>query len=144
MLTEILLSLLYIFVFTWIIKSWKFFSIQDISTNWIVAIFILKIVCGITLQIIYTKYYTNRDDADIYKFFDDSAVLYNSCLIYPKHFFEMMFGINPTADYLQPYYIKMLRWQAPYHELFYNEARTMIRLNAVMRFFSFGYYNVHS
>src|SRR2546423_515811 len=69
MIREVLLSLVYIIFFIWIIKKGKFFSVEGISRNWFAGVFILKILCGIALQIIYTKYYTDRNEAGIYKFF---------------------------------------------------------------------------
>jgi len=143
MIIEILLSLGYLIFFLWIIGRWKFFSVENIPVRWIALVFVLKVLCGICLEAIYTYYYSLGRNADIFKYFDDSAVLYNSIFSNPKHFFQLLLGIHSSPDYLQPYYQKMQWWQASFNELFFNDARTMIRLNALMRFLSFGYYNVH-
>jgi len=143
MIIEILLSLGYLIFFIWIIGRWKFFSVENIPVRWIALVFVLKVLCGICLEAIYTYYYSLGRNADIFKYFDDSAVLYNSIFSNPKHFFQLLLGIHSSPDYLQPYYQKMQWWQASFNELFFNDARTMIRLNALMRFLSFGYYNVH-
>src|SRR5438552_3003113 len=101
MIGEFLLSLTYIILFLWIIRRSKFFIIKEIPYKWIAGAFILKILCGIILEFIYTYYYANRREADIFKYFDDSAVLYNAAFINPKHFFQLLFGLNSSADYLQ-------------------------------------------
>jgi hypothetical protein len=143
MFIEIILTVGYVIFFLWIIGKCRFFSCANIPVKWIATVFILKIICGIFLEIIYTRYYSLGRKADIFKYFDDSAILYNSVFINPKHFFQLLFVMHPSTDYLQPYYQKMQWWEASFNELFFNDARTMIRLNALMRFLSFGYYNVH-
>jgi len=49
----------------------EFFSIEGLSRKEISAIFILKIIAGVVLYLIYTYYYTDRKSADIFKYFDD-------------------------------------------------------------------------
>lgn len=139
---ETLLTITYTLLFIFIIHKWSFFTIAGISKRSIMAVFVLKVFLGIFLGLIYTYYYTKRGDADIYKYFDDSKVLFDSFFANPKHFFQMMTGIGTDADYLQPYYQTMNYWYNRFNV--YNDNRTMIKLNALLRFVSLGHYYVHT
>ncbi len=139
---EILLTITYSLLFIFIINKWNFFSIQGVSRKSIIAVFIVKVFFGVLLGLIYTYYYTSRADADIYKYFDDSKILFSAFFTHPKHFFQMLSGIDSDADNLHPYYQTMNNWYNRYNV--YNDNRTMIKLNAILRFVSFGHYYVHS
>jgi hypothetical protein len=62
----------------------------------------------------------------------------------PKHFLQMLFGINDNSQEIIPYYKQMNNWYRQYESIIYNDNHLMIRVNAVIRFFSFGYYGVHN
>jgi hypothetical protein len=120
----------------------NFFAEPPVSRKIFTGIFLLKIFTGVLLWALYTFYYTNRLEADIYKYFDDSAVMFNVIYEQPFHYFQMLSGINENAAHLLPYYEKMNSWYNI--DKLYNDNRTMIRLNAFFMLFSFGYYHVHS
>lgn len=120
----------------------NFFAEPPVSRKFFVGIFLLKVVVGVILWAIYTFYYTHRLEADIYKYFDDSAVMFDALKKNPNHFIQMLSGINEDAKHLLPYYERMNSWYN--NDMMYNDSRTMIRLNAFFRLFSFGYYHVHS
>ena len=102
----------------------------------------LKVFSGIVMTWVYTHYYTSRQTADTFKYFDDSKILFEALFTHPSHFFQMLTGFHADADYLFPYYDSMISW---YNKVTpYNDNRTVIRLNALMRFFSNGYYQVHN
>ena len=65
----------------------KFFDIEGVSKQTFSGIFILKIIFGLLLWAIYTFYYKDRATADIYKYFDDSKVLFDSLKINQIHYF---------------------------------------------------------
>lgn len=110
----------------------------------ITSIFILKIACGLLLWAIYTFYYKDRATADIYKYFDDSKVMYDALKSKPSHYFKMLFGIGNNTTEFDAYYSQMNYWSRKYNGGGYNDSHTIVRLNAFMRIFSFGYYNVHT
>lgn len=139
---ELLLSLTYITLFIFLINKIKFFSIEGVSRKALIGVFLLKVLAGYFMFLLYTYYYTVRKDADIFKYFDDSAILFSSIYQNPKHFFQMLFGINSTAEYLNTYYDQMSFWFNKYS--LNHDNRTLIRLNTILRFFSFGYYQVHN
>lgn len=122
----------------------KFFEIEGLSKRTISGIFILKIAFGLLLWAIYTFYYTNRSTADIYKYFDDSKILFDTLKTNPTHFFKMLFGIGNNTPEFQQYYEHMNYWARKIDSNIYNDSHTIIRFNCLVRFFSFGYYNVHT
>ncbi|HOY32003.1 MAG TPA: hypothetical protein PKW80_09005 [Bacteroidales bacterium] len=142
---EILLTLLYACFFIILILRIKFFRIEGFSIKVIAGVFVLKILAGITMYFIYTRYYPDRSTADIFKYFDDSRVMYEALWSRPLDFFKMIFSIsNDTAYFDQQYYHHMNNWFRVYESNIYNDSHTIIRINAVIRIFSFGYFNVHT
>jgi len=107
-------------------------------------IFLLKIVCGVFLWVVYTYYYTDRNTSDIFKFFYDANYIYNALPDHPLHYFQMVLGINTDADYLKPYYAEMHNWYRPWKGAKFHDNKLIIQFNALVYLFSFGYYNVHT
>src|SRR6188474_3501458 len=138
---EFILTLAYAVLFFYFIRKSKFFSDANISPWLPGALFLLKCISGIILGLIYTVYYTNHNDTDTFKFFTDSKILFDTIYTRPKDFVRMLTGINDMAPELYPYYEKMNSWLNT--NPFFNDNRTIVRLNAFFRFFSMGYYNVH-
>ena len=142
---ELLLTVAYTAFFLFVIKKWKFFRIEEIPNYWIQTLFLLKLTCGIGLTFIYTYYYTDRATADIFKYFDDSLVLYNAAFSNFGDFLSMMSGIgNDNAYFDKNYYSQMNHWMRPFGSNYYNDTHIMIRLNTFFRFFSLGHFHVHN
>jgi len=121
-----------------------FFSIEGLSRKKITAFFILKIIFGLILWAIYTYYYKDRQTADIFKYFDDSKVMYDALFTHPMDYFKMLFGIKNNTPYFNVYYNQMNHWSRIFESNLYNDSHTIIRFNSLLRIFSFGYYNVHT
>ncbi len=143
-LLEILLVAAYSSLFIFLIAKMKFFACEGISRKAIQGVFILKILFGILLSLIYTFYYTDRSTADIYKYFDDSKVLFDALFTKPVDYFQMLFGIGNDTPYFDVYYNQMNHWYREYDSNLYNDSHTIIRFNAVVRLFSMSVYNVHT
>jgi hypothetical protein len=109
------------------------------------ALFCIKILFGVALWWIYTYYYTDRSTADIYKYFDDSKVMYDALWKHPSDYVRMLFAIgndNPYFD--RVYYSHMNYWYREFESNIYNDSHTIIRFNAFIRLFSCGHYFVHA
>jgi len=142
---EYLLVIFYTAIFVFVIYKLPFFKSEGLSSKTLSGIFILKILAGITMSLIYTYYYTDRNTADIFKYFDDSKIMYDALYNKPGDFFRMLFGINNNSAYFDTNYYKVMNnWYRVYESNIYNESHTIIRFNALLRIFSFGYYNVHT
>jgi hypothetical protein len=141
---EILLTAAYTALFIFIICKMDFFKAEGLSKQAICGIFLLKILAGVALWAVYTFYYTDRSTADIYKYFDDSLVIYNALWAAPLDYLKILTGIGNTGQGFDGYYSEMHYWARKIDSSIYNDSHTIIRFNAFVRLFSLGYYNVHT
>ncbi|TAL61925.1 MAG: hypothetical protein EPN85_03650 [Bacteroidetes bacterium] len=139
----IILAIGYTALFIFLIRKIKFFQTEHISQNLISLVFILKIIAGTALWFVYTRHYSERLTADIFKYFDDGKVIYNALFSKPIDYFKMLFGI-PDASLNHYYRDDMRHWSREFNQGMYNENRTLIRFNALIDVFSFGHYHVHT
>jgi hypothetical protein len=119
-------------------------TFKHVSSAHITVLWTIKVMATFGLQALFTYYYTDRATADIYRFFDDGILLHQIAFEQPKAFIQILFGWqheHPTFHQL--YYEAMNTWIKPHDAGIYNDNHFMIRLNAVIAFFSFGYYEVH-
>jgi hypothetical protein len=138
---QITLVVAYTLFFLFLVRRIKFFHPDGVKPFFVSAVFLLKILAGCALGLIYTYYYTDRTTADTFKFFDDGKVLFDLLRTHPKHFFEIFTGINSDDPDLKQYYLKMNTWFNA--DVLFNDNRTLVRLNTIFNFFSLGYYYVH-
>lgn len=145
-MSGILLALLYTALLLFLMRKLPFFArVPGLSFRTIGVLFVLKIMAGTALWAVYTYVYPDRSTADIFKYFDDSAVLYSALWTAPGDFFRMLFGIgNDSPEFTVKYYAVMNNWIRQFENNVYNDSHTMIRFNAVLRLFSFGHYHVHT
>jgi len=137
-----------VFVFLglfWSISKLDFFKNGPFSTRSLQLAFILRIAMGFGLFLIYSYHYPSRQDADTFKYFDDSKYMYDAFWTNPGDYFKMLFGINCNTEYFNTeYFNNMSNWVRSYDNGLFNDNRLMIRANAFLRIFSFGNYHVHS
>ena len=131
-------------IFLLLIFKLKFFRVAGLSPRLIAIVFGIKVLAGVGLSMIYTHYYPDRTKADIYKYFDDSAIMYEALEESPEDFFRMLFSTGNDNPHFDQYYRKMNNWYREYESNLYNDSHTIIRFNAALRIFSRGYYNVHT
>lgn len=141
---ELLLLLAYASLFIFLIHKLSFFKVSGLSSRTLSLVFILKILFGLLLWLIYTYYYPNRATADIYKYFDDSKILFDALKTKPVHYFKMLSGIGNNTSEFDLYYSQMHYWARSNSLGTYNDGHTVIRFNAFIRLFSLGYYTVHT
>ena len=138
------LTLGYMALFLFLISRMKFFRIGKIPVRWFQVVFVLKVLSGFLLYLIYTYYYTDRSTADIWKYYDDGMVMFSALSQHPADYFKMLFGVMNDTPHFEPYYDTMNHWYRPYGSSIANDTHTIIRFNAFVRLFSLGHYNVHS
>ncbi|MCO6501107.1 MAG: hypothetical protein J5I47_12135 [Vicingus serpentipes] len=106
-------------------------------------VFAIKVIVSVLLTSIYTNYYTNRETADIFKYFDDSKIMFDALQTNPIDYFKMLLGVD--NDYCnKTYYSSMLHWTRPYGSDLFSDTHIIIRFNAFVRLFSMGYFQVHN
>jgi hypothetical protein len=142
----ILLAIGYAALLLYLMRRMPFYArVPGLPFRWVAGLFLLKIATGMALWAIYTWVYTDRATADIYKYFDDSAVMFNALRDRPEDFFRMLFSVgNDTPWFDEQYYRKMNHWYRQWESNLHNDAHTIIRFNAVVRFLSFGEFHVHT
>lgn len=140
-MTGFILSVGYIAFCLLLISKLKFFRHESISPKNFQLFFLVKLLAGLALFIIYTRYYPERKYADIFRYYDDSKIMFDALQNKPYDFFRMFTGFHSGDKDLRVYYDAMLNWYNS--EMIFNDSRTMIRLNALMRFFSMQTYFPH-
>lgn len=136
---QTLWTLFFILFFCWVINKSKFFYHRRVHPLLFQFAFLLKVASGIVLTLIYIHFYTDRKTADIFKYFDDSKIMFDALWTHPKDFIKMFFGVHDPDLY--SYYNQMIAWDDS--DLMYNDNRIMIKFNCILRLVSFGNYYVH-
>ncbi len=141
---DLLIILCYLILFLWLTYKWKVLSLPGLPGWSAPALLLLKFIAGIAITWIYTHIYKERSQADIFKLFDDSRFMHEAIYKHPGDFFKMLTGLD-EGYYYDRYYFKMNNWYRPYEldNSVYYDTRTLIRVNAFVRLFSFGIYPVH-
>lgn len=135
----------YALVLLLLIRRSTLFRPEGLPTWFSAAVFVLKLAAGTALWYIYTYYYTDRSTADIWKYFDDSAVLHRALSESPGDYLRMITGIGDDTPYIAEHYYKQMNyWYQQFDSPFFNDGRTLIRFNALLRLVSFGNYHVHT
>lgn len=140
--------ILYIVLFAAIIWYTPFFE-TDLFKNKklpLLSVFFIKVACGFFLTWIYTRYYTDRSTADIFKYYDDAKVIYSA---FEKgnfsDYLRMVLGISNDNSYFdENYYSHMNHWYRQNNYGAYNDDHTIIRVNALIMPFAFGSFHVHT
>ena len=141
---EFLLSTFYFLIFCLIISKISFFKDTHIPKFWFIVLFSLKVLTSIFLTFLYSKYYTNRDTADIFKYFDDSKIMFDSIKTNPIDYLKMLFGFDNDTYINNKYYQHMGNWVRPGTKDLFSDTHIIIRFNAFVHLFSFGNIHVHN
>ena len=142
---EILLAIGYASLFLYLIHGSRFFNVNGVPDSWVRNVFMLKVLAGSGLWALYTYVIVDRPNADIYRYFDDSAVMFSALRTSPGDYLRMLTGIgNDSPHFDSLYYRVMNNWYRKYESNMYNDAHTIIRFNALVRLFSFGSIHVHT
>ncbi len=141
---EILLCVAYTLLFVFFIVKLNFFKIEGVSSKILTALFIIKIASAFAITLIYTYYYQDHFESDIFKYFEDGKVIHSSIHNNPFDFLRLITGIGADAPHLDQYYKLTNFWFKEHDYGLLNDNRTIIRFNAISLIFSFGYLNVHN
>lgn len=124
---------------------WMTWFFNDFHRAALAVTWAWKVVGTITLVILFTYYYPDRSTSDIYRFYDDGIILKNLAFESPSAFLEIFFNTyDDTPAFRGAYLNQMNAWIKPYETGFYNHNHLMIRMNAIMAFFTGGQILIHS
>lgn len=124
---------------------WKlpFYRQSGLSVRFLFAAFGVRVLAGMLYWYLYLYYPGWQGTSDAWIFFTDSAKLYAALPDHPLDFLQMITGIGDNHPYFEKYYSQMAYWQRAWDHGLFNDNRTMIRVNALLRLVSGGYYPVH-
>ena len=142
---EFILPVVWFIGLFWSISKLNFFKSGPFSSQSLQLAFGVRVAMGFLLFLIYSLYYPVRQDADTFKYFDDSQYMYEAFWTNPLDYFKMLFGVDCHSEHFNSHYFNnMSNWVRSYDNGLFNDNRLVIRVNAFLRLFSFGNYHVHS
>ena len=120
------------------------FRSTGITFKWLGSAFILKLFAGVFYLWLYSDYYTRRDEADVFKYFDDGLVIRDIARESVEDFSRVFFGFGEESpELIEKYLYKTRFWEGSPSLPFFNDNRFIIRFNALMMFFSGGNIYAH-
>ena len=138
MLQELLAPTFYFLLFLFLISNKRLFPIPSISRNVLYIGFSLKVFSALLFGFFFRNGILTGNDTFLY--FYDGEIIYKTLKTDPFIYFKLAIGSNdfkPVPAYLLPYTDAMHFW-------FDSSNYFIVRLNALLRPFSFGVYNVHA
>lgn len=142
---EAVLTLLYTVLFMVLICKCPYFKSKNISSRTLCLLFGIKVLAGVCMYMVYTYYYPNRNQADIFRYFDDAKVIYGALPDRPMDYIKILLGIGNNTPYFNDhYYVYLNHWERQVVTNIFSDSHTIIRFNALVMLFSFGYFNVHN
>ncbi len=142
LVVQISVFLAFLMVFIYLIKRLRFFQLDGIKPALLIGAFLLKVIVGTGLWALYTYYYTDRANADIYKYFDDGYYLFIQLKSKPLLALQWFFGFEnqEITEILKG----TMNWSREYNFGVLNDNRTMIRFNFLINYLSFGFIHLHT
>lgn len=135
-----LLTLFYIIFIIFIIYRYENLQPPGIKLIYVSSYFILKCVIGIALGIFYKQYYGG---GDTFGYYYDSNQLFLLIFNDPISYFRILTGLYSDSPEIVNHLSILPLWNSSGFDDYYNDARTVIKLNSIIRIISFGFYNVH-
>ena len=136
-----LLPILLILALAFFCYRLGFFRLAELPVWTSPLLFLLKLVFGFALWGVYTFYYTDRANSDIYKFYNDAHYVHQAFFEDKSAFVDLMTGSEDSSAYTS----QMKNWERNFNKSVpFNENRFMIRLNALMMFISGENIHVHT
>ncbi len=136
----ILLALFYALIIVYCI--YRFETLRPKNMQWKIpaVYFLAKCIVGIGLGLFYLKYY---GAGDTYGYFSDSGHLFSTLFNEPKQFFKIMLGYHLDSPDTARNVASLHTWVDSGFDEYYNDAKSLVKLNTIFRFVSFGHYEVH-
>ncbi|MFN8293464.1 MAG: hypothetical protein U0T72_07040 [Chitinophagales bacterium] len=141
---QFILFAAYVVLLATVVWKVKWFALNFVSKKILLLAFLLKVSAGMALTLLYTYYYTNKQDADIYKYFEDGITLQGIFFHSPKLFFKLLFEINIETPEVLAAIKNFNHWDPKVRSMVYNDSRFIIKLNACIAFFSGKSIFIHS
>ena len=127
----------------WLI--WRFFGAQTLSKQNILFGFVLKLGFALAYLLIFTFYF---GDGNLYgdsaRFFQDSQIIQSVFSENPLDFLRLILGQEPESTEATSLLHQTSIWAEGQTANWINDNRLILKLNALIHFFSFGNVYVHA
>lgn len=143
----ILLGVLLIIIYTtlllmlcyWINKKY----VKVLPSYTLPLLFLVKIAYAFFFLYVYTYHYGGGElTADAGVFFKESVTLHNVFQQSPYDFFQFIFGLNDSPEFIDKYLESTMHWNGG-ERFLPNDSRHVIRINALLMFISRGEVIIH-
>ena len=131
------LYLFYLGLCVWAIFKWRFFEVEGAQKKHFAFFFLLKVVAGIFLTLVYTYYYTDQSKADIYRYFNDSKVISPLLFSHPLVWLKIMTGWGIKEPGVFQYLLSTQYFSHPGSDIVTNNT-FIIRVNVLLNYLSFS------
>ena len=128
---------LYAGLFIRLIFKWRFFEMEGVNKRHLVFFFLLKVIAGLGLTLIYTYYYTDQSKADIYRYFADSKIISSVLFKNPIAWLKIMTGVGTFEPGTFKYLANTWHFSHPPGDFITSNA-FLIRLVSLLNYLS-GY-----
>ena len=142
-MSDLLFCAFYVLLFSAIIMRSKLFSSGGLGNRYFLGAFYLKLLFGLVLWYIYAHIYKNRISSDVFKYYDDSKIIFATLHSSVKDYLTLITGIGDSGNYYQDIYHSMNSWGNGYGTTLYSNSHFIIRINALFMLLSHGHYGVH-
>lgn len=131
------LLFVYVILFAYAITRHSFFTKSGITTKYLLLGYGIKLFGGFAYGYIYSHWYSG---GDTWEYFDCSKLMYDAFYVNPRYYFQLVFGscnYTPTDAEFLKIITPIAHW---------SDERTyfILRINAILQWFSFGNYYVHT
>lgn len=139
---NLFVAILFFSLLLWFVFRHSFFRIDSLPRLAAPLLFLSKVFGGVALFFIYTYYYTDRETADIFKFYDSGLQLREAVEKKPEHRLSLLTGMNDEINNL--YIDKIKNWKRPFSKTMLNENRLLIRAHCLLSLISSKNYHLHN
>lgn len=130
-------------IIIFLIGKIPFFTKSGLKSWFLRVAFLVKVIAGCGLLYVYSHYY-DKETSDMYAFFYDGNVVHSLMSENPIAYFSILTGCcDENSPQMIEYYNRMTHWLKPFDDKVYNDNKIIIRLHAVIRFFSGGNIYIH-
>lgn len=128
--------LLYTVFLCYLIYRLPFFRLPKTPRAWVLVFFLIKV--GASFLYVHL-HKTVLHGGDIFEYYKDSGIIFSAIKENPLYYLQLTFGLSatlPEPPHLMPYIEQMSFW-------YDRSTYLLVRINAVLRLFSFGSFTVH-
>ena len=130
-------------VFFWFHKI-PFVQTTQLTKSILRLAFGFRILCAVAITTVYTFIYPIRSEADTFKFYDDSKLIYEEFKHHPSEVILLLLPFRETHNTQEKAITEQLNvWNRANDDGLWNDNRIIIKLNGWIHFFSFGNYYIH-